>query len=144
MGLSKKSIDWIERASSDFWDSTKGELSQSTLMALKQSTFSKYTSPDSHAKVLSYARSFLKFLVKTNMEPRYASFDVSLEMPKAVRERKSVTDRIVTKDDIENILRYVKEAEKRGDISPERSAQYTAFVISARSQASEAYRRYLI
>jgi integrase len=128
-GLAKKSLDWIERASSDLWDSTKGALSQPTLMALKQSTLNKYTSPYSHAKVLSFARSFLKFLAKTKMEPRYSSFDVFLEMPKAIRERKSVTERIVVKDDIEHVLGHIKRAEENGDISTERSAQYSAFII---------------
>jgi integrase len=50
-------------------------------------------------------------------------------MPKVVKERKSITERIVTKDDIENVLRYIKRAENKGNINSQRSAQYSAFVI---------------
>lgn len=50
-------------------------------------------------------------------------------MPKAVKERKSVTERIVTKGDIENILSHIKQAENRGEINSGKSALYSAFVI---------------
>ena len=128
-GLAAKSLDWIDRSSQALWESTRGEISQRTLTALRETVLDKYTSPYSHAKVLSFAVSFLKFQAKTKMEPRYTSFTVYLEMPKVVRERKSITERIVTKDDIENVLRHIKQAEKRRDINTERSAQYSAFVI---------------
>ena len=128
-GLAAKSLDWIDRASQALWESTRGEISERTLTALREAVLDKYASPYSHAKVLSFAVSFLKFQAKTKMEPRYTSFDGYLEMPKAVRERRSITQRIVTKDDIENVLRHIKQAEKRGDINTERSAKYSAFVI---------------
>ncbi len=128
-GVAPKSRDWIDRSSLALWESTRGEISQRTLTALRETIIDKYASRDSHAKVLSFAVSFLKFQAKTKMEPRYTSFVVYLEMPKAVRERKSITSRIVTKEDIENVLGYIKQAERRGDISTERSAHYSAFVI---------------
>jgi hypothetical protein len=95
-GLAKKSVDWIDRASNLLWESTAGELSSRTLTALREHVLAKYKSADSHSKILNFAVSFLKFLAKTKMEPRYASFEAFLEMPKAVKERKSVTSRIVT------------------------------------------------
>jgi integrase len=52
-----------------------------------------------------------------------------LKPPKAVKERKRVTSRIVTKDDINNVLQHVERAEREGKISPERSALYSAFVL---------------
>ena len=128
-GLAAKSLDWIDRASLALWESTRGEISHRTVKALRDTVLDKYASPDSHSKVLSFAVGFLKFLAKTKMEPRYTSFEVYLEMPRAVKERKSVTERIVTKDDIENVLEYIKRAEQRGDISTEKSAQYSPFVI---------------
>jgi hypothetical protein len=128
-GLSTKSLDWIERASLALWESTKGEISHRTVTALRESVLKKYASPDSHSKVLSFAVGFLKFLAKTKMEPRYASFEVYLEMPRAVKERKSMTQRIVTKDDIENVLEFIKQAERDEKISAERSAQYSAIII---------------
>jgi integrase len=129
IGLAKKSVDWIDRASNLLWESTKGEVSSRTLRALRERVLAKYKSADSHSKVLNFAVSFLKFLAKTRMEPRYASFEAYLEMPKAVKERKSITSRIVTKDDIENVLRHIKQAKKNGTLDAQRSAQYSAFVI---------------
>ena len=128
-GLAAKSLDWIDRASLALWEWTKGEVSSRTLTALREHVLAKYKSADSHSKILNFAASFLKFLAKTKMEPRYSSFEAYLEMPKAVKERKSITSRIVTKGDIENVLRHIKRAEKDGTINAQRSAQYSAFVI---------------
>ena len=79
--------------------------------------------------MLSFAKSFLKFLATTRDEPRYLTFAPYLELPKTVKERKSVTSRIVVKEDICNILQYIESAEREGKVSPERSAQYSAFVL---------------
>jgi len=62
---------------------------------------------------------------------------VYLEMPKAVKERKAVTKRIVTIDDIKRVLRHIKQAQNHGKISDERAAQYTAFVTFGHLTASE-------
>ncbi len=126
--LAAKSQYWIERASNELWESTKGEVSQRSLTSFRQNVLNKYQSADSHSKVLSFAASFLKFLATTCSEPRYQSFSPYLERPKTVKERKNVTERIVTKEDIENVLSYIKQAKNAGDISAERCAQYTAFV----------------
>lgn len=99
------------------------------MTVLRTFTLEKYSSVDSHSKVLSFAVGFLKFLAKTKMEPRYTSFEVFLEMPRAVKERKSVTSRIVTKEDVQNVLGYIKNAENEGLINHQRSQHYTAFVI---------------
>ena len=126
--LAKKSQLWIDQDAAELWESTKGEVSQRSLTAFRQNVLNKYESADSHSKVLSFAASFLKFLATTRSEPQYQSFAPYLERPKMVKERKNVTERIVTKEDIEHVLRYIKRAEKSGDISAERSAQYVAFV----------------
>jgi hypothetical protein len=128
-GLAKKSLDWINRGSCELWESTEGKLSRSTRTALRERVLAKYTSSYSHAKVLSFVGGFLKFLARTRMEPRYTSFSIYLEMPKAVKERKTMTSRIVTKDDIESVLRHIKQAHEKGNISASRAAQYCAFVI---------------
>ena len=128
-GLAEKSHDWIKRASQDLWESTKGEISQQSVTQLRTFALEKYSSADSHSKVLSFAKSFLKFLATTKEEPRYQTFAPYLELPKTVKERKSVTSRIVTKDDINNVLQHIAKAEREGEISHERSAQYSAFVL---------------
>jgi len=128
-GIAPKSRDWIFRSAKALWTTTRGEISYETVNALRDSVLEKYDSPDSHSKVLSFAKSFLKFLATTKPEPRYQTFVPYLELPKTVKERRRVTPRIVTKDDICNILQYIERAEREGKISPERSAQYSAIVL---------------
>jgi integrase len=128
-GIAQKSRDWIFRSSEALWTITQGEISHKTVNALRDSLLEKYESADSHSKVLSFAKSFLKFLTTTKAEPRYQTFAPYLELPKTVKERKSVTSRIVTKEDINNVLQYIAKAERGEEISPERSAQYSAFVL---------------
>ena len=61
VGLAKKSMDWIDRASKLLWESTKGEVSSRTLTVLRQMVREKYNSVDSHSKVLGFATRFLSF-----------------------------------------------------------------------------------
>ena len=128
-GLAEKSRDWINRASKLLWDCTKGDISHQTVETLRERALKEYRSPDSHSKVLSFAKSFLKFIATTRAEPRYVTFTPYLELPKTVKERKNVTSRIVTKEDINNVLQHIGDAEREGEISHERSAQYSAFVL---------------
>ncbi|MEI7827608.1 MAG: hypothetical protein WCI87_07445 [Euryarchaeota archaeon] len=68
--LAAKSLDWIDRASLVLWESTGGEISHRTATTMWESVLDKYTSSDSHSKVLSFAVGFLKFLAKTKMSSR--------------------------------------------------------------------------
>ena len=128
-GIAPKSRDWIFRSSKALWAVTHGEISHDTVNALRDSVLEKYEAPDSHSKVLSFAKAFFKFLATTKAEPRYLTFAPYLELPKTVKERKSVTSRIVVKEDICSILQYIARAERERKISPERSAQYSAFIL---------------
>jgi hypothetical protein len=128
-GLAKKSHHWIDTSSEILWAFTEGEISHKTVEKLRKTTLQKFESADSHSKVLSFAKSFLRFLATTRNEPRYQTFAPYLELPKKVKERKSVTSRIVTKEDIRNVLEYIKRAEQRGEINHERSVQYSALVL---------------
>jgi hypothetical protein len=127
--LSPKSIYWVEQSSGMLWQSTQGEISHRTVKALRDSVLEKYKSADSHSKVLSFAKGFLVWLAQTKIDQKYTSFSIRLEMPRAVKERKRSTDRIVTKEEIQNVLGYIKQAEHNGKISKQRAEQYTAFVI---------------
>ena len=128
-GIAQKSQDWIFRSSKALWAATQGEILYDTVSALRDSVLEKYDSPDSHSKVLSFAKAFFKFLATTKAEPRYLTFAPYLEPPKMVKERKRVTSRIVTADDICNILRYIDRAEREGKIRPAESTQYSAIVL---------------
>ena len=127
-GIAEKSRDWIERASQVLWENTKGEISHQSVTELRTVTLEKYDSADSHSKVLSFAKAFFKSLATTKAEPRYLTFFPYLELPKARKESKRITSRIVTEDDICNILRYIDRAEREGKIRSAESAQYSAIV----------------
>jgi hypothetical protein len=66
--LTRKSADWINRASRAFWLSTFGTVSAKTLTDLREKTLAKYESEDSKSKVLTFAVAFLKYLAKTHLD----------------------------------------------------------------------------
>jgi integrase len=129
IGLAEKSCDWISRAARKFWHATCGVISQATLEQFRTATFKKYWSEWSHSKTLAFARAFLRYLTKIKLDIRYNAFEVFLDRPKALKERKNITTRIITKTDIENILSYIKRSQLDGYISRNRALQYAAFVV---------------
>ena len=129
IGLAHKSHDWIVRAARDFWCVTCGAISQKTLEMFLTTTLTKYKSYWSHAKQLAFAKAFLKYLTKLKLDNRYYAFEIFLDRPKTPKERKSVTSRIIIKDDIENILSHIRKSEQDGYISHERALTYAAFVV---------------
>jgi hypothetical protein len=68
--FTRKSADWINKASSAFWLSTFGTISAKTLSDLQAKTLAKYESEDSKSKVLTFAVAFLKHLAKTHLDIR--------------------------------------------------------------------------
>ncbi len=60
---------------------------------------------------------------------RYRSFELFLERPRRIKVRKNVTNRIVTKEDIEYVLDHIHRAESSGSVSRSRAEQYTAFTV---------------
>lgn len=66
---------------------------------------------------------------KIRFDERYIAFDLFLELPRAVKERKYVTSRIMTKEDVENILSAIKQAYCIGDIDSNHYLNYTALVL---------------
>jgi len=124
-------MDWIERASLDLWRFTKGVVSKRTLDALRNFVLTKYSSQSSHVKVLGLTKSFLKYLTKTRLDTRYYAFELFLDKPKSLKERKNITRRIITKEDIEYVLDYINQARKAGLINRHRATHYSAFVLFA-------------
>jgi integrase len=129
MGLALKSVDWIKRASRIFWRATHGTITKQSMDRLRSYVLEKYQSTWSKGKILAFAKAFLAYLTKTRLDTRYQTFSIFLELPREVKERKSVTDRIVTKEDIESILDHIRRAESRGTIKKQRAEQYMAFTI---------------
>jgi integrase len=128
-GLTRKSCEWIDRASRAFWLSTEGTISKTRLDNLREKTLVKYASEWSKGKVLTFAVAFLKYLAKTRLDPRYRVFDLFLDRPRNLKARKSVTSRIVTKEDIEGVIAYIWNAHNNGELDRARAKQYTAFTI---------------
>jgi len=89
----------------------------------------KYSSDCSYSKVVSFTKSFLRYLSKIRMDLRYKSFDLFLDKPRAVKERKTVTSRIITKEDIQNVLNHIKRAHDEGRIDVRRFSQYTTLTL---------------
>jgi integrase len=79
--------------------------------------------------VLSFAKGFLKYLTKVRLDTRYHAFEIFLERPRTIKNRNNVTSRIVTKEDVENVLSHISKAAKNGLISSHRFQQYTAFIL---------------
>ncbi|MGZ4934354.1 MAG: hypothetical protein ACXV49_07635 [Halobacteriota archaeon] len=128
-GLAPKSQDWIHRAHEALWSVTAGVVSEDSMTALRDYTLATYSSVESHKKILSFSTAFLRFLSKTTFNQQFQAYAVFLELPKTVKTRKAVTGRIVTIDDIRNVLAYVKRAYDEGRINEHRYRYYTAFVI---------------
>lgn len=107
--VANKSKERLQRVSRILWDITNGTISKKQMETLLQSTLNKYQSEDSRRKKLAFAKAFLKYLTKTRLDNRYRAFKVFLEMPKTLKKRKNITSRIITKNDIQNILTFVKK-----------------------------------
>jgi hypothetical protein len=129
IGLARKSVDWIKRASTAFWRATHGTVTKQSIDRLRSYTLTRYQSTWSRSKTLAFAKAFLAYLTKTRLDTRYQAFNIFLELPKVVKERKNVTNRIVTKEDIQGVLDHIHRAECRGIISNARAEQYTAFTV---------------
>ncbi len=128
-GVTKRSMDWIDRASRDLWKHTNGIISKATLDDLTLCTLTKYHSVSSHAKTLGFATSFLKYLTKTRLDTRYHAFEIFLERPKTITERRHVTSRIITKADVESVLTHIADAKAAEILDEYREAYYRAFIL---------------
>jgi integrase len=98
---------------------------------LRHNNLSKYRDIYAKRKTLGFARAFLRYLSKSKFDERYASFDLFLELPRAVKERKHFTSRIVTKEDVENVLKAIEKAHNDGRIDTYLYKNYKALVLFA-------------
>jgi hypothetical protein len=53
---------------------------------------------------------------KISFDQRYAAFDLFLQLPQSVKEQKRVTSRIVSNEDVENLLTAIEQALRSGSI----------------------------
>ncbi len=128
-GVSKGSAPWLDRASRKFWDATQGTVCKAHMDALRTHTLGHYADTNAKRKVLNFAKAFLKYLTTTRFDPRYRAFELFLEMPKAVKERKRVTERIVTTEDVKRVLEALTEDYKEGKLNKRQYHNFTALVL---------------
>ncbi len=129
VGLSSKTITSLKKAARILWNCTKGQISKTTLDTLRQYVLGKYTDVYSKRKVINFSKAFFQYLAKTRFDARYQAFELFLEMPKTLQERKHVTARIVTKQDIENLLSAIEQAAQREEIDEYHRINYRAMVL---------------
>lgn len=123
-GVADKTRNWIETASQTFWEQTQGVINLETINRLYNYTLEKWNSRDSWSKVLSFAKAFLEYLAKTHFDQRFQAFDLFLEMPKNIKERKRTTDRVITEDDIKNVIKKIVKSWRNGNLDYERALNY--------------------
>jgi len=128
-GLNRKSINWAKKSAEIVWSATNGIVNKTNTDALRSYILDKYRCDNAKNKVLNFAKAFLKYLTKTRLDTRYYAFSLFLEKPKTLKERKNVTSRIITKEDVTNVLCRIKQAELDGTIDSNRAQQFTAFVL---------------
>ncbi len=128
-GLTAGTIPWVDKCSLTFWNNTKGVINKARIETFRDYVLAKYVGADSKRKMLNFAKAFLHYLTKTRFDTRYKEFDLFLEMPKAVKESKRITQRIVTIDDIRNVLSAIKEGGEHGEFTTRQRRNYTALVL---------------
>jgi integrase len=128
-GLDRKSSNWMNKAAEIVWHYTCGTISKLTMDAVRDFVLSKYNCVYSKRKVLNFTKGLLKYLTKTTFDTRFQAFEFFLEMPKVLKTRKHVTDRIVTKKDVENVLKAIDRAFDAARIDAFHYNNYKAIVL---------------
>jgi len=128
-GLSPKTVTWLKKSAELLWNSTRGVVSVTTMRSLRDGVLTKYRDTDAKRKVLQFARAFLRYMSKIRFDERYIAFDLFLELPRAVKERKHVTNRIVSKQDVENVLKAIDRAYNGGRIDAYHYHDFKALVL---------------
>ncbi len=128
-GLDRKSSNWMNKAAEIVWNCTQGIISEITMDAVRDVALTKYTCVYSKRKVLYFAKGLLKYLTKTTFDTRFQSFELFLAMPKVLKTRKHVTSRIVTTEDVENVLKAIERAYNGGRIDASHYHNYNALVL---------------
>jgi integrase len=128
-GLSPKTVTWLKKSAELLWNATRGTVSVITMHHLRDHVLARYQDTDAKRKVLQFARAFLRYMSKISFDQRYAAFDLFLQLPRSVKEQKRVTDRIVTKQDVENVIAAIGHAYRSRGIDAYHCLNYKAMVL---------------
>ncbi len=119
----------MNKAADIVWNCTHGAICKLTMDAVRDVALTKYTCVYLKRIVLNFTKGLLKYLAKTTFDTRFQAFELFLEMPKVLKTRKHVTYRIVTKEDVENVLKAIEQAFSVGRIDNEHYLNYKAIVL---------------
>jgi hypothetical protein len=72
-GLAVKSIDWLNLVAEALRACTKGIISAESMAALRTFVLERYSSLESHKKVLSFTTAFLKYLSEIKVDQGYSA-----------------------------------------------------------------------
>jgi hypothetical protein len=128
-GLTQKTVTWLKKSAELLWKATVGIVSVTTMCNLRDYVLKNYQDTDAKRKVLQFARAFLRYIAKISFDQRYAAFDLFLQLPRSVKEQKRVTNRIITKEDVENVLTAIGYAYRSGGIDAYHCLNYTAMTL---------------
>jgi integrase len=128
-GLDRKSSNWMNKAAEIVWNCTHGIISKITMDAVRDVALTRYKCVYSQRKVLYFTKGLLKYLTKTTFDTRFQAFELFLEMPKVLKTRKHVTNRIVTKEDVEPVLQAIEQSLSAGRIDNDHYLNYKAIVF---------------
>ena len=129
VGLSIASLPWINKCSRTFWGATKGVVNKERLGLLREQAMARYGDTYARRKVMNFSKAFLKYLSKTRFDTRYKEFDLFLEMPKAIKESKRITQRIITTDDVKNVLAAIEQGGEHREFTMRQRQNYKALVL---------------
>jgi hypothetical protein len=138
-GLSEKTINWLKKAADILWRCTKGEISRITANELRSYVLTKYSDIYAKRKVINFAKAFFRYLSKTRFDTRYQAFELYVELPKTLKERKHVTSRIVTKEDIQNVLTAIDRDYREGEIDLYLYLNYRAITLFGATSGQRPY-----
>jgi len=108
---------------------TKWVVSRESLIAFRDYVADTWPARESHRKLLQFAAAFLKHLSKTTFDPQFQAYTVFLERPKTVKVRKAITSRIVTIEDVRNVLTTLRKACESGRLTRQQRDMYLAVVL---------------
>jgi len=128
-GLAPRSRDWLIRAPDIMWERTKGVVSRESLTMFRDYVVDTWPAQESHRKLLQFAAAFLKHLSKITFDPQFQAYTVFLERPKTVKVRKAITSRIVTIEDVRNVLAALRKAYEGGRLTRQQLNMHRAVVL---------------
>jgi hypothetical protein len=97
--------------------------------AVRDVALAKYECVYSKRKELYFTKGLLKYLTEITFDTRFQVLELFLETPKVLKTRKHGASRIVTKEDVENVLKAIEQSFSAGRIDSNHFLNYKAIVL---------------